>query len=188
MQDWIFMQALSWLSLLRPQKLWFSCPHYSDTLTKSNKAKNKEERAKSITGKSSIQTSQEHKTKENKERLHSFILCLQVATAFVCWCHLNKQLLLLAASVSGKTDCFSSLRVNREYWRELVNSVDVEWMKAFMVVVEKIIPKTQKLQRKTRPGNKNIWERWLIKRIQRALSLNMHEMDHTQHVNTGGYL
>lgn len=43
----------------------FSCPHYSDTLTKSNKAKNKEERAKSVSGKSSLQTSR-HKEGEMK--------------------------------------------------------------------------------------------------------------------------
>lgn len=34
-----------------PESCVFSCPHYSDTLTKSNKAKNKEERAKSVSGK-----------------------------------------------------------------------------------------------------------------------------------------
>lgn len=55
MRDWIFMPAPSWLSPLRPKCCVSPCPHYSDTLTKSNKAKNKEERAKSVPGKSPLQ-------------------------------------------------------------------------------------------------------------------------------------
>lgn len=64
------------------QTLCFSCPHYSDTLTKNNKAKNKEERAKSGPGKSSLQTSWHWET-EGIQKLHTFMRCFELAVASV---------------------------------------------------------------------------------------------------------
>ena len=52
---------------LRPERCVSPCPHYSDALTKSNKAKNKEERAKSVPGKKSTPKLHDAVKTERKE-------------------------------------------------------------------------------------------------------------------------